>query len=111
MSADGLTVTTDPGTGITKPGWHGMTPEGGCGGDGGPPNQPEEPSPEDTMEEKDPEIVSLIFDEGSGFSWERKWEANEELDDTPPPPPGDDECAPPSPPEDTDEAQPDLKFQ
>ncbi len=25
-SADGLTVTTDPGQGITKPGWHGMTP-------------------------------------------------------------------------------------
>ena len=25
-SADGLSVTTDPGQGITKPGWHGMTP-------------------------------------------------------------------------------------
>jgi len=35
VSADGLTVTTDPGTGITKPGWHGMTPPGsdGCGGE------------------------------------------------------------------------------
>jgi hypothetical protein len=28
VSADGLSVTTDPGTGITKPGWHGMTPPG-----------------------------------------------------------------------------------
>jgi len=28
VSADGLRVTTDPGTGITHPGWHGMTPPG-----------------------------------------------------------------------------------
>ena len=28
VSADGLSVTTDPGTGITHPGWHGMTPPG-----------------------------------------------------------------------------------
>jgi hypothetical protein len=29
VSADGLTVTTDPGTGITHPGWHGTVPPGG----------------------------------------------------------------------------------
>lgn len=28
VSADGLTVTTDPDTGITHPGWHGVTPSG-----------------------------------------------------------------------------------
>ncbi len=28
VSADGLTATTDPGSGITKPGWHGLTPPG-----------------------------------------------------------------------------------
>ncbi len=28
VSADGLYVTTDPGTGITHPGWHGLTPPG-----------------------------------------------------------------------------------
>jgi hypothetical protein len=28
VSADGLTVSTDPGTGITHPGWHGLTPPG-----------------------------------------------------------------------------------
>ncbi|MFV0383540.1 Ig-like domain-containing protein, partial [Paracoccus sp. (in: a-proteobacteria)] len=109
VSADGKTVTTDPGTGITKPGWHGMTPPGGCGGDGGPPKQPEEPKPEDTTEELAPEIVALIFNEGAGFSWERTWTAKEELEDTPPPPPGEDECAPPAPPGDTDQHQPDLK--
>ena len=28
VSADGLSVTTDPGQGITRPGWHGVTPPG-----------------------------------------------------------------------------------
>src|SRR5262249_17223296 len=28
VSADGLYVTTDPGTGITHPGWHGLAPPG-----------------------------------------------------------------------------------
>ena len=28
VSADGLTATTDPGSGITHPGWHGLTPPG-----------------------------------------------------------------------------------
>ncbi|WP_291862968.1 Ig-like domain-containing protein, partial [Accumulibacter sp.] len=28
VSADGKSVTTDPGQGITKPGWHGLTPAG-----------------------------------------------------------------------------------
>jgi hypothetical protein len=28
VSADGLFVTTDPGTGVTHPGWHGMAPPG-----------------------------------------------------------------------------------
>ena len=29
VSADGLTATTDPGNGVTHPGWHGLTPPGG----------------------------------------------------------------------------------
>jgi hypothetical protein len=29
VSADGQTVRTDPGTGVTHPGWHGLTPPGG----------------------------------------------------------------------------------
>lgn len=28
VSADGLSVSTNPGTGITHPGWHGLTPQG-----------------------------------------------------------------------------------
>jgi hypothetical protein len=31
VSADGQTVTTDPGSGVTAPGWHGYTPAGGDG--------------------------------------------------------------------------------
>src|SRR5262249_3138460 len=31
VSADGQTVTTDPDTGITHPGWHGLTPPGNPG--------------------------------------------------------------------------------
>ena len=38
VSADGLSVSTDPGTGITHPGWHGLTPPGGPGGPDGPEN-------------------------------------------------------------------------
>ncbi len=38
VSADGLSVSTDPGTGITRPGWHGWTPPGSpSGNDGAPP--------------------------------------------------------------------------
>lgn len=38
VSADGQTVTTDPGSGVTKPGWHGMTPPGSASdGPGDPP--------------------------------------------------------------------------
>lgn len=37
VSADGLSVHTDPGTGITHPGWHGMTPPGAPAGPEGPP--------------------------------------------------------------------------
>ncbi|MEO8428335.1 MAG: choice-of-anchor D domain-containing protein, partial [Verrucomicrobiota bacterium] len=37
VSADGKTVRTDPGTGVTHPGWHGLTPPGGPAGPDGPP--------------------------------------------------------------------------
>jgi hypothetical protein len=40
VSADGNTVTTDPGSGITHPGWFGVTPPGDCGGMGEEPADP-----------------------------------------------------------------------
>ncbi len=36
VSADGRSVSTDPGTGVTHPGWHGLTPPGGPAGPNGP---------------------------------------------------------------------------
>lgn len=38
VSADGLSATTDPGTGITHPGWHGLTPPGSPAGPKPPPS-------------------------------------------------------------------------
>ncbi len=38
VSADGLSVSTDPSTGITHPGWHGLTPQGS-------PTRPDPPDP------------------------------------------------------------------
>jgi hypothetical protein len=40
VSADGKTAATDPGSGISHPGWFGTTPPGDCGGSGGPPPLP-----------------------------------------------------------------------
>ncbi len=46
VSEDGLFVRTDPGTGITHPGWHGLAPPGtNLGPPGGPPAPPPPPPP------------------------------------------------------------------
>jgi hypothetical protein len=41
VSADGLSVHTDPGMGVTHPGWHGLTPPGGQLGPDGYDDQPQ----------------------------------------------------------------------
>jgi hypothetical protein len=46
VSADGLSVRTDPGAGITHPGWHGLTPQGSDSG----PEPPELPEPPQACE-------------------------------------------------------------
>lgn len=98
VSADGLTVTTDPGQGVTKPGWHGMTPPGGCGGDGGPPLPPPPPTPNDTSETAAPQTLQLITGDGSAFNFsELKWTAPEKLPETPPYDGDDADCPPPAP--------------
>ena len=54
VSADGLTVTTDPGQGVTMPGWHGLTPPGSEDdrqiGDGPSEPPPKEPPGNTTFE-------------------------------------------------------------
>ncbi|HVX11566.1 MAG TPA: DUF4214 domain-containing protein [Pirellulales bacterium] len=54
VSADGKTATTDPGSGISHPGWFGTTPPGDCGGSGGPPPvPPQTPPPQATAQVQD----------------------------------------------------------
>lgn len=48
VSADGLSVTTDPDSGITKPGWHGLTPP--SSNDEVDPDPEAEPEPNDDLE-------------------------------------------------------------
>jgi hypothetical protein len=38
VSADGQTITTNPGSGVTQPGWHGFTPAGSQGTSGSAPS-------------------------------------------------------------------------
>ncbi|MBX3670121.1 MAG: choice-of-anchor D domain-containing protein [Rhodocyclaceae bacterium] len=90
VSADGLTVVTDPGQGVTMPGWHGLTPPGGCGGSGGPPPQPVPPSPTETVNENDPTALPLITGEAAATIFTRTWNAPPENPNAPslPPIPG-----------------------
>src|SRR5439155_3000763 len=60
VSADGLSATTDPGMGITKPGWHGITPPGGCGGSGGPPPAPPKDEGAEIVTIHEPQALQFI---------------------------------------------------
>ncbi len=93
VSADGKTVTTDPDSGITHPGWFGVTPPGDCGGDGGP---PEDSPPSDTEDDEDPIVLPLITGESGDFPTLTFTEDEQPADPPPPPPPG----CPPQEPED-----------
>ena len=92
VSADGLSVTTDPGTGVTHPGWHGLTPPGGCGGSGGPPPQgPTPPQPGEMVEEHTPVALNFITgDTGATNFMTRTWMSPPENPNVPslPPIPG-----------------------
>ncbi len=108
VSPDGLTVTTDPGFGITKPGWHGLTPPGLCGGSGGPPPPPPPPpAPQDTVNNHDPVVLPMIFAESGSFPT-LTWRAPDKLPDTPPPPPPPPGCTVPDRPDPGNQQQPYL---
>jgi hypothetical protein len=91
VSADGLTIRTDPGIGITHPGWHGWAPPGGCGGSGGKP--PDAPPPDPT-EQDHPEqvhVLGLIWTESGTTNFPpQEWTAPAENPNVPslPPIPG-----------------------
>ncbi|MFZ4409274.1 MAG: VCBS domain-containing protein, partial [Paracraurococcus sp.] len=84
VSEDGLYVVTDPDTGVTKPGWHGMTPPGNCAGDGGAPPPPPKPTPNDTEATLAPQILNLVTGDAAANIFKKEWKAPEKLPDTPP---------------------------
>jgi hypothetical protein len=85
-------VTTDPGSGITHPGWFGVTPPGDCGGSSGPPPKKKPP---DTETDESPVVLPLLTGESGDFPTLSFTE--EQAPGSPPPPPG---CPPDKPPDD-----------
>ena len=74
MSADGLTVHTDPGTGITHPGWHGLMPPGSNGQGGGGCNGTPPEVPFEFLEIHQPTVLPLISKDVSTFDFlELSW--------------------------------------
>ncbi|MBX3744750.1 MAG: Ig-like domain-containing protein [Verrucomicrobiae bacterium] len=73
ISADGRLAVSDPGVGVTAPGWHGTNPntEGGGGGGGGPrnprdprdPDDPDDPD-DDPVDPCDLERKKLLLSDG-----------------------------------------------
>jgi Ca2+-binding RTX toxin-like protein len=87
VSQDGQFVVTDPDSGVTRPGWHGMTPPGGNGCDGGPPLQPQDLDPTGVEETLAPETLPLYSHNGEGgIRFTREWTAPAALPDSPPTP-------------------------
>ena len=115
VSADGLSVTTDPGQGITKPGWHGVTPPGNCGGSGGAPPTPPAPDPTAGDIDNKPTVHSLPLLTGEagilGGAFDENilnlsWTAPNRTDDGPPPPPPTNGCGIPDRPKTGQKTQP-----
>ena len=91
VTPDGSQVVSDPGVGITRPGWHGWTPPGTCTGSGGPPPPPPPPDPDEVVTEHAPQNLNFITGSADwagfpGFTW-----------NSPPLPPGSDPPPPPPP--------------
>jgi hypothetical protein len=83
VSQDGQFVVTDPDSGVTRPGWHGMTAPGGNGCDGGPPLQPQDLDPNAVEETLAPETLPLYSHNGEGgIRFTREWTAPAALPDS-----------------------------
>jgi hypothetical protein len=81
VSADGKTVTTDPDSGVTHPGWFGVTPPGDCGGDDGQPPMPMQTPPTPLK----PQALPLVV--GNTGSFPTQTFTENEMPPMPPPPP------------------------
>ena len=82
VSADGLSATTDPGSGITHPGWFGTLPQGGCGAsNGAPPFSP----PLETLRIHEPVVLPFATSDNALFNFpELQWVAPPPTVVTPP---------------------------
>jgi uncharacterized protein YjiK len=60
VSEDGLTVVSDEGAGVRAPGWHGITPPGGCNPAGGAPPDPVPPSKDEKVNEHAPQALTFL---------------------------------------------------
>ncbi|MCG2592459.1 Ig-like domain-containing protein, partial [Ramlibacter sp. XY19] len=88
VSEDGLTVVSDDDSGIRAPGWHGLTPPGGCGGSGGPPPEPTPVDPSEQVITNPAQALAFITGDAAGQSiFSRQWNAPPPLPNQPPPPP------------------------
>ena len=88
VSEDGLTIVSDEGAGVRAPGWHGVTPPGGCNPSGG---APPGPVPESKTEKvTDHGATALTFLSGDKTADNFKgfiWNAPATSKDVPPLPP------------------------
>ncbi|MCC6717083.1 MAG: choice-of-anchor D domain-containing protein, partial [Acetobacteraceae bacterium] len=74
VSEDGLSVVSDEGGGVRAPGWHGVTPPGGCNPAGGPPPAPPPDDPSEVVTDHPPVALSLMTGSAAassfpGFTW------------------------------------------
>ena len=74
VSEDGLTVVSDEGAGVRAPGWHGITPPGGCNPAGGAPPDPVPPSKDEKVNEHAPQALTFLTasaaaDNFGAFQW------------------------------------------
>ena len=60
VSEDGLTVVSDEGAGVRAPGWHGVTPPGGCNPSGGAPPAPPPDDPSEVVTTHAPVALPLM---------------------------------------------------
>ncbi len=74
VSEDGKSVVSDEGAGPRAPGWHGITPPGGCNPAGGAPPDPVPPSKAEKVTEHAPVALTFLTEDKAAdnfkaFSW------------------------------------------
>ncbi len=88
VSEDGLTVVSDEGAGVRAPGWHGITPPGGCNPAGGAPPDPVPPSKDEKVTEHAPQALTFLTASAAADNFTTlQWNAPQPTKALPPLPP------------------------